>query len=241
MATKPIQSNATRFIHAYNRLDKGIRDLYNLKPALSFSDVIRKSATVNFVIKKHEDDLIDYGRLRNAIVHRSNDETIAEPHDDVVEKMELIVRLVTTPPMVMQTAVNRSVFMAQGDVKLGTVISEMQKSGFSNIPVYLHDTLVGVINRKMIVDTIGEAVANGKDLKKLMNAKVVESLPVLDTNNHYEVVSEKITIDNVLYMFQQNRKLSTIIITKGGTYKELPIGIVCNADIIDMQTILDNY
>ncbi len=235
------KSNADRFITAYNRLDKGIRDIYNFKPALSFSDVVRKAASINLVIKKHEDDLIDYGRLRNAIVHRSNDKVIAEPHDDVVEDIESIVRTITTPPLAMQSVVNRSVFIAQGEVKLGSVLAEMFRTGYSNIPVYLESTLVGVLNRKMIIDKLGEAVSKNEDVNKLMGMRVVDCLSVLDENNHYEVVSDNVTIDNLLYMFQQNRKLTTVIITPSGAYTEKPVGIVVTADIIDMQTILDNY
>lgn len=235
------RTNAERFITAYNRLDKTIRDLYNFKPALTFSDLIRKSSEVNYVIKKYEDDLIDYGRLRNSIVHRSSDRTIAEPHDDVVEKMEKIVRLVTTPPQAMQTIVNRSVFIADGEVPFYKVLVEMHKNGYSNVPIYLGETLVGVLNRKMIVDALGEAVFMQKDVDDFMVGRVVDCMSVLDQNNHYEVVSSNVTIDNILYMFQQNRHLSTIIITPEGRYNEKPVGIVVTADIIDIQAILDNY
>ena len=235
------KSNAERFITAYNRLDKTIRDIYNFKPALTFSDVIRKASEVNYVVKKYEDDLIDYGRLRNAIVHRSNDQTIAEPHDEVVETMEKIVRLVTSPPKAMQTIVNRSVFIADGEVALSKLLVEMQKNGFSNVPIYLGDTLVGVLNRKMVIDAFGDAVFNGKDLDEFVENRIVDCLSVLDVNNHYEVVSSNVTIDNILYMFQQNRRLSTIIITPEGKYNEKPVGIVVTADIIDIQAILDNY
>lgn len=235
------KSNAIRFINAYNRLDKCIRDIYNFKPALSYSDVIRKSASVNAIVKKYEDDLIDYGRLRNSIVHRSNDRIIAEPHDDVVEQIESIVRKITTPPLAMNSVVNRSVFLAQGEVKLGDVVKELFKTGFSNVPIYLKGTLVGVLNRKMVIDAIGETLQNGESIDELMQKRIVDCVSVLDSSNHYEVVSEKVTIDNVLYMFQQNRKLTTIIITPSGAYTELPVGIIVTADIIDMQTILDNY
>ena len=120
-------------------------------------------------------------------------------------------------------------------------MKELYATGYSNVPVYLKGTLVGVINRKMLIDAIGRAVQMGEDLNAMMNKRVVDALTVLDAGNHYEVVSEKTTIDNVLYMFQQNRKLSTVIITPSGAYTELPVGIVVTADIIDMQTILDNY
>lgn len=235
------KSNAERFINAYNRLDKTIRDIYNFKPVLSFSDVIRKSSEMNYVVKKYEDDLIDFGRLRNSIVHRSNDSIIAEPHDDVVEKIEKIARLITTPPQVMQTVSNRSVFIADGQVSVKRLLVEMSKNGYSNVPIYLGNTLVGVLNRKMIVDAIGTAVLEQKDMDKFLEQSIVDSMAVLDANNHYEVVSATATIDNILYLFQQNRKLSTIVITPNGKYDEFPVGIVVTVDLIDIQAILDNY
>ncbi len=234
-------SNAGRFINAYNRLDKGLRDIFNLKPALSFTDVVRRTATINSIIKKYEDDLVDFGRLRNAIIHRSTEEPIAEPHDDVVEKFEAIVRLVTAPPTAMQSVVNRNVFVANGDVTLRALLPEMFKNGYSNIPVYLDDTLVGVVNRKMIVDALGSAIEAGVKVEKVLDARIVDALNVLDVSQHYEVVSETATIDSLIYMFNQNRKLSTIIITEQGTYTEKPLGIIVTADILDMQAILDNY
>ena len=234
-------SNAIRFLNAYNRLDKGLRDLYNLKPALSFTDVIRKSATSNVVIKKYEDDLVDFGRLRNSIIHRSTEEPIAEPHDNIVERLEAIVRLVTSPPTVMQSIANRNVFVARGDVTLKNLLSEMFKNGYSNIPIYLDQTIVGVVNRKMIIDAIGKAVAENRDINELLNMRIADSLDVLDKSSHYEVVSEDTTIDSILYMFAQDRKLTTIIITKNGTYSEKPVGIIVTADILDMQAIIDNY
>lgn len=235
------KSNAERFINAYNRLDKTIRDIYNFKPVLSFSDVIRKSSEMNYVVKKYEDDLIDYGRLRNSIVHRSNDSIIAEPHDDVVEKIEKIARLITTPPQVIQTVGNRSVFIADGKVPLRRIMVEMSKNGYSNVPIYLDKTLVGVLNRKMIIDAIGNAVLEQQDIEKFLDSSIVDCLSVLDSNNHYEVVSATATIDNILYLFQQNRKLSTIVITPSGQYDEFPVGIVVTVDLIDIQAILDNY
>lgn len=235
-------SNAERFINCYNVLDKSLRDIYNLKPNLTFSDVIRKVASVNSVIKKYEDDIIDYGRLRNAIVHRSiSGEVIAEPHDDVVLKIEAITRLITTPPRAMDSVVNRKVFCVTADTPLKLVMCEMFKSGYSNVPVYSGNTLLGVITRKMIIEAVGEQCLNNESIDNFLKKKVVDALDLEGISNHYEVAPSSITVDNLLYMFQQNRKLSTVIITKSGNYNEQPLGIVVTADTIDMQTILDNY
>ena len=233
---------AYQFIESYNRIDKALREIYNLKPTFSFSDVVRRAATMSSVVKKYEDELVDYGRLRNAIVHRATDEPIAEPHEDVVDKIEHIERVITTPPLALQTVGNRAVTSVDATISFGDLLKEMYKTGYSNIPVYLEKTLIGVVNRKMVVDAVGRFLARENEgIDKLFEQKVIDALSVNAITSHYEVVSHTATIDQVLFMFQQNRKLSTIIITKGGNYSEKPLGIVATADVIDMQNILDKY
>ncbi|MCR5553531.1 MAG: CBS domain-containing protein [bacterium] len=237
-----MESNGRRFIECYNILDKSLREIYNLKPNQTFSDVVRKVASVNSVIKKYEDDLIDYGRLRNAIVHRSlNNEVIAEPHDDIVLKFEQITRLITTPPRAIDCIANRKVLVVSSQDKVEKILTEMFKSGYSNVPVYDGKTLIGVVSRKMIVDSIGKVIYEKGDINKFLSSPCGEALNVANITNHYEVVPSSITIDNLLYIFQQNRKVSTVIITKTGSFNEPPLAIAVTADTIDMQTILDNY
>lgn len=236
-----MQSNAKRFIDAYNRLDKGMREIYNIKPSVSFSDCVRKVAQINSVIRKHEDDIIEYGRLRNAIVHDDGEETIAEPNTSVVEKLESIARLICTPPRVMDTVANRSVFCVDASTKVSEVLKQMFQTGYSVVPVYQNKTLVGVINRKMIVEALGAGISAGIDLDDLSALPVSEALDLKQSSHSYEVVSSQTTIDGVLYLFQSNRKLSVVIITKNGNYDEQPLGVVVTSDTIDMQTILDNY
>ena len=232
---------ATRFISAYNRLDQGLRDIYSIKRTLNFSDMIRKVATVNTVVKRYEEDLIDYGRLRNAIVHRSTDEIIAEPNVDVVEKLEKIARIINTPPRVIECLRPRGVFAVDGDTTLHDVVGEMWKKGYSVVPVYISGTLVGVINRKMIVDGIGKFIANGKDIDDAMKEPVSKCLDIFNETSHYEVAPTSLTVENLMYMFQQNRKLSSVILTENGNYTEPAKVIIVSADIIDLNSILDNY
>lgn len=236
-----MQSNAQRFIAAYNRLDKGMREIYNIKPAVNFSDCVRKVASVNSVIKKYEDDIIEYGRLRNAIVHNNSDETIAEPNTNVVEKFESIARLICTPPRVMDTVANRSVYSVDASAPLSEVLRQMFKTGYSVVPVYNGGKLEGVVNRKLIVEALGAGIDAGVDLDDLSSLPVGEAVDLSQSNHTFEVVSSSITIDGVLYLFQQNRKLSVVIITKNGNYNEQPLGVVVTSDTIDMQAILDNY
>ena len=233
--------NATRFISAYNRLDQGLRDIYSIKRTLNFADMIRKVASVNTVVAKFEEDLIDYGRLRNAIVHKSGDEIIAEPNIEVVEKLEKIARIINTPPRVIDCIKPRKVFTACGDTPLKEVIREMEKDGYSIVPVYIAQTLVGVINRKMVVEGIGKFIEENKDIDEAIKEPVAQCLDIFNETNHYEVAPTSITVENLLYMFQQNRKLSSVILTENGNFNEPARAVLVSADLIDLNTILDNY
>ncbi len=233
--------NAKRFISAYNRLDQGLRDIYSIKRSLSFSDMIRKVATVNTVVAKFEEELIVYGRLRNSIVHGVGEEIIAEPNTSVVEELEKIARLINTPPKVVDCLKPRQVYSVTGETSLKQVVTEMGKSGYSVVPVYISETLVGVINRKMIVDTIFKIIDSGKDIDEAIDLPVSTITEIFNETSHYEVAPSTLTVENLLYMFGQNRKLSSVVITENGNYNEKPKAVVVSADIIDLNKILDNY
>ncbi len=232
---------AKRFILAYNLMDQGLRSIYGMSLSMSYSDMIRKVADISPIIRKYKDDLLDYGRLRNAIVHKEGEEIIADPNEEVVQRMESIARLVTTPPRVVDSIPSRQVFSVDCETKVANVIAELYKTGYSVVPVYRGNMLIGVINRKMLLDSIGEALIAKVDVDRVLNSTVFEALDLFNITSHYEVVSSSITIDNMLYLFKQNNKLTVVIITKTGKYDEPPIGIVAQADLLAMQEILDNY
>ena len=234
--------NATRFISAYNRLDQGLREIYSIKKNLNFADMIRKVAGVNTVVLKFEEELISYGRLRNAIVHNSKEEKIiAEPNIEVVEKLEKIARTINTPPRVVDCIRPRKVFTASGETPLKDVIREMKSVGYSVVPVYIAQTLVGVINRKMVVEGLGRFLDEKRDINDALNEPVAQCLDIFNESNHYEVAPASITVENLLYMFQQNRKLSSVILTENGNFNEPAKAVLVSADLIDLNTILDNY
>jgi CBS domain containing-hemolysin-like protein len=117
----------------------------------------------------------------------------------------------------------------------------MKQSGYSVVPVYISGTIVGVINRKMVVDGIGKFIDQNKDIDDAINEPVSECLDIFNETNHYEVAPRSITVENLLYMFQQNRKLSSVILTENGNYTEPAEDIIVSADLIDLNNVLDNY
>ena len=238
------KSNARRFIEAYNQIDYALRIQHNFKRSMGYSDMIRRAVAVNYIVRKYEEDLIDYGRLRNAIIHRSSDEyLIAEPHDDVVAEMEKISKLICTPPKVLEVLAPHDVLTVQYDVSLKKVVELISTSKYSNIPVYKDGTLVGVANGQKLLNLIGKKIAENVDISTyISNTTIEEAVKQFPTETKYfEMASSDVSIDEVLNLFNQNRKLLMVLITKTGSMQEVPLGIVTGTDIIDLNAVLENY
>ena len=236
-------SNANRFIAAYNSIDSSLRNIYSLKRSLNFSEVIRKTVLLNSVVRKYEDDLIDYGRLRNAIVHKGNSNfVIAEPHETVVEKMEGIARLIATPPLAYDRISTHEVLCVDGNDFLSSAIKLMSRSGYSNLPVYNNNKLVGVLNGQRLMDILGRYLVQGENLQKFIDRTTVGDITEeLSNVQYYCLADEKITIEQVMNLFETNNKLLIVLITKGGTEDYPPLGIITKDDVLKMQKVLDVY
>lgn len=237
------QSNARRFVNAFNKIDYALRVQHNFKRSMGFSDMIRRAVSVNHIVRKYEDDLIDYGRLRNAIVHSSRpDEIMAEPHAEIVEKIESLAQLITTPPKVLDVLAEKDVFTVNFDVCIKDVVKMMTSTKFSNIPVYKNGELIGVANGQKILNTLGQKLIDGENADQYLTTHAIEEIAQKPTeNNYYMVLPSNTTIDHVLAEFLANRKLLVIILTKGGTMHEPPLAIITSSDYMELNKILESY
>ena len=238
-----VKSNAKRFLDAYNNIDYALKARYNLNRSMGFSELIRKSVTVNYVIRKYEDELVDYGRLRNAIIHNNNEDfIIAEPHDKVVEKIEHIEKLLTTPPLALESVAQKQVVITHAGKSMREVITLIASTGFSNIPVYREKILLGVANGQKILHSLGQyLLAGGSEKTYLDNVQIEDMLSSLENSNYYCVKKSDCTIEEALDEFDKNHKLLAILFTKNGELTELPLGIMTGANVVEAQHILENY
>ena len=238
------KSNADRFITAYNSIDYSLRTIYNFKRSMSFSDVIRRSVVLNSVVRKYEEDLIDFGRLRNAIIHQGNNKfTIAEPHDDIVEKIEQLAQIIAEPPKAIDRVGNKEVITISSDMLLGKAIELIARTGYSNLPIYNSDDhLVGILNGRKLINVLGTKIGEGVNLQEYIEkATAGEVVSQMGDDYYFMLADENLTIDSAMNYFENNRKLLIILITKGGRDTSKPLSIISSADIIDMKKILDVY
>lgn len=233
--------NSTRFVNAYNAIDYALRTAYNQKRSASFSEAVRCAAKKSSLIAKYEDDLIDFSRLRNAIVHSGNvSYALAEPHDIVTENIEKIANLITIPPLAINVA-KKDIVGVEHTTTVAETLKLIHGSGFKNIPIYKDETIFGVANINLIAVSIAKQVFDKKDVNDfVLNAPISHVLED-NTEQYFVIKSAKLTIEEALTLFYENRKLSCIVITKKGNYLEKPIGMLTNGDIIELNKILDEY
>jgi len=199
------KTKAERFIEAFNNIDYSLRTRYSLNRSMSFSDLIRKSVVLNYIVRKYEDDLIDYSRLRNAIVHQSSpDKAIAEPHIEVVEKIEKIDRLLSTPPRAIDTVSRRDVLCVEHSETIENVIKLIASSGYSNIPVFKGDDLEGVANGRKLLDYFGQHLIMGEKASTFLKQTVESMIMSLNDSSYYVVKDTSITVEDALKVYHDN-------------------------------------
>ena len=237
------QTNAERFIKAFNNIDYSLRVIYDFKRSMSFSDVVRRSVVLNSVVRKYEDDLIDYGRLRNAIIHQGNsNHIIAEPHEEVVVKIEKIAELISEPPLALNKIGNKEVITIDHTLKIAEAMELIYRTGYSNLPIYSGDRIIGILNGRKLINILGMKIGEGINLHEFVtNVSIGEIIDYLGDDYYYIIADQNLTVDSAMNYFENNRKLLVILITKDGKENSKPLNIISSADIIDMKRIVDIY
>jgi predicted transcriptional regulator len=218
-----------------------LRTQYNFKTNISFSDLIRRCASLNQVIRSYEDDLIDLARLRNAIIHSRSEKVIAEPHEDVVVIIEKVARIISTPPLVVDAIKQGKVDIISAESNLRDYVIMSSSIGHSNIPVYKSNMLIGVMQRHFFMEILGLVIKDGRDVDDyLLGTTLEQFLREYTSCVHFTIVSARVTIEEIIELFT-NRKLSAILITDNGTSGGRLMNIITTADIISLMQILEGY
>lgn len=237
------KTNAERFIAAYNSIDYSLRTIYDFKRSMTFSDVVRRSVVLNSIVRKYEEELIDYGRLRNAIIHQGNKKyIIAEPHDEVVAMIEKLAALISEPPLAIDRIGNSEVITIESVLKIDKAMELIYRTGYSNLPIYEDNKLIGVLNGRKIINVIGQKIEEKVDINDFIkNTSVGEIIKDMGEDYYYMIADENLSIDEAMNSFENNRKLLIILIMKDGKISNRPLKIISLSDIIDMKKILDVY
>ncbi|WP_153730490.1 CBS domain-containing protein [Sporosarcina obsidiansis] len=229
--------NSDRFIVAYNRIDKALVKITDMPNHLSFSRRIDKAKAKNALIRRYEDELREFGSLRNAIVHNRTglNFAIAEPHDVIVELIEMIEKELSHP-LTVKDLFKRKVHTLQAKESLATGLKLVREKKFNQLPIYQKGRFIGLITANGIMNWLADQ--NTENISR--------EIPTLfDVYNHekrkntYRFVKSSVSVYEAEEFFKRSilngKRLEALLITENGGKDEKLIGIITPLDLLKLD------
>lgn len=236
-------ANAARFLKSYNRIENQLKILYNARPTQNFTDLVKRCTDRNLTVRRYENELVDYGKLRNAIVHHSGESGemfIANPCDEVVETIEYIERQLCNPPLVTDVFKVKKVATVFSDKPLLTAVEKFAESHQKTILVYDHGKMAGLINCYCLYQAIADCVKCGGNaseyLKNTLCGDVIDEKQL----EKYLILDKSATVFDVFEAFEKNKALFAVIITENGVVGEKAILLITPSDFPIINRYLES-
>lgn len=234
------QENALQFISAYNIIDARLRAIYRGKGSLNFSDLVRRCADHEPIVRRYEDDLIFCAKLRNVIVHTTTTERIvAEPCDEITQLITHIAELLSTPPKLRELK-EKQVTGISAKQTVEEALIKIAKSDYSNLPVYRGEKPLGMLNNRRLVRAIGQLLSQGGAMEELLSLPCEDILREEDILRYYRILGKEAPIQEAVDAFRDNRKLLAVIVTPRGNWGEPILNILTAADIPRLLKYLED-
>ena len=232
------ERNSDRFISAYNRIDQEMKSIIGSSDHHSFFRLIDMAKKKSAVIRRHEADLREFGDLRNAIVHHrtSVEYVIAEPHDDVVAKMEEIEQALMHPNSVGEIF-RRDVLTFQLGDSLSYALKIIREKKFNQFPVYLGSEFKGLVTPVGITAFLASNLR--EDTISLRKTTLEDILVHENKRDNHRFISGDTSAYVAEEMFKteltRGHRLEALLITEDGAASSDLLGIVTPFDILKLN------
>ncbi|MCD5324163.1 MULTISPECIES: CBS domain-containing protein [Pontibacillus] len=231
------RKNVERFEVAFNQIHTKLKELSHNEPNHNFMNLLHKIRERHTTIRYHFQELKQYAKLRNALVHEKVREGfyIAEPHLDVITKLENINRALHQPPYATAIA-SKNVLYFEEESQVKDVLRAIKRYGFSQVPVYVGREFKGLLTEGGLLRWFTEHMTD--EYVPVGEVTVNEVLYVEDHHNVAFIAKDK-TIYDVEDLFgeyfDRNEKLEAILITETGSRNEKPLGIITTWDLVQID------
>ncbi len=239
---KSEKTQAGQFEVAFNRIHRCLKEMAGGAGSDAFVELLNYGYKNHSIIRKHKNELYQFAKLRNAIVHEKVDEDyyIAEPHKSVVKRIEQIAAQFEKPPKANSIA-SAPVFYYYEDALLKDVLKAINKFEFTRFPIYNKSgDYKGLLTASDIIRWMAKQLTS--NTISLGNIQVSS---LLDGRKKYYVdfLAENTSIYDVEEMFDkyhtQDKKLQAIILTEDGKANSKPKAIITPWDLLDPEPNVD--
>lgn len=238
MGQQQKERNSDRFISAYNRIDQEMKELAGAKEHSSFFRLIDMAKKKSAVTRRYEADLREYGDLRNAIIHHrtSTEFVIAEPHDDVVAKMEEIEQALLHPNSVGEIFQGDVLTFQFGD-SLSHALKVIREKKFNQFPVYLGSEFKGLVTPVGITRFLASTIQ--EEAVSLRKTTLKDILVHENHRDNHRFISAATSAYVAEEMFKSElthgHRLEALLVTEDGTPGTKLLGIVTPVDILKIN------
>lgn len=230
-------ANAEIFMEAFNKLDHYLEFLLGGEKA-SFIDKknrLKYNKRVKYIIERYDQDIEAINRLRNVVAHEKflEGRPMADPREDVIDKLEEIFEALARPMTVFErrSSVPPTVFNA--NETLGSVLKYMMKNDFSQVVVEKSGayTFLRREDTARWLERNAEGPVPDPD-----NIRIEQVIPA--GIRHKVHIAKDATVYEALAYFQENDEgYPALMITEKGLDREKPLGVITPMDIIDYVSI----
>lgn len=233
------RERSERFEVAFNQIHAQLKRLVKGTRSDAFAELLHHAGLRHSLVKKFQDDLRQFARLRNALVHEKTKQNyyIAEPHAEIVSKIEEIAQFLHSPPKVT-TIASKSVVTFEVEDRLEEVLREIVRYPFSQFPVYEGERFAFLLTKggitSWMASQINQSVISLEDV-------ILEELKSYHSKHNVAFIHEEADIFRLEDVFeeqvQKGRKLEAVIVTEQGTKREKPRAIITPWDLIKIDLL----
>lgn len=230
-------ANAERFLVAFNKIDKYLDSELDDTRYVPFHNAVHRVKKVNAIVNRYHHDLHEFSELRNAIVHERTElnYTIADPHDDIVDKIERIAEELTAPKRVIPTF-KKTLRSVASDLKLKDVLGIIRETDFSQFPVYSNKQFVGLLTDKGITHWLAQQ--KDRNIEGLLDTTVSEIIKGDHRAQNYQFIAQDMTIHDAEQAFinqlRKYKRIDAFLITEKGKSDEQILGMISTHDLIEI-------
>ncbi|RSD26744.1 CBS domain-containing protein [Mesobacillus subterraneus] len=208
----------------------------------AFVELLYSGYKNHALIRKYKSELHQFAKLRNAIVHErvNADYYIAEPHIEVVVRIEEIAKEFEKPQTALSIATS-PVFYYYEDAYLKDVLKVINKFDFTRFPVYdKEDKYVALLTSTEIIQWMAKHFSDN-----VVHFEDVRVKELLTKGKNYFVtfVDEDASLYHIEELFERyhtrGKKLQAVIITETGDRHGKPIGVITPWDLLDSDPAED--
>ncbi|HUI20412.1 MAG TPA: hypothetical protein VLZ74_05140 [Methylocella sp.] len=224
--------NGDRFEAAYNKIAALLRKKVRGDRWLPFSSVVHEVAENDATVRAIKDDLLQYGDLRNAIVHDRGKapKVLADPRDDVVTRIEEIWDRLSRPRILRSLPRPVPLQFFDASVLLQEPLSYMRENDFSQAIVFRNGKYV-------ILSTEGNAHwLESKAKEDIIALSEVQLSDVLECEPKdtcvYLRANDSVDLAREIFANDIGKRVFSVLVSESGKAEGKPINIVTPWDFI---------